>query len=83
MTHRQTLPTAWPDCTISVVTEPRRDGRWAVVATVQQRHDDAVQVHPVPLPEGGQASFATEDEARVFAVSEAERWIERNTPRSL
>jgi hypothetical protein len=79
MTHRERLPTARPDCTISLVTEPRRDGRWAVVATVEQRHDDAIEVHPVPLPEGPGASFATEHEARSFAVAEAERWIAHNT----
>ena len=34
MIERAKFPTAWEGSEISVVTEPQRDGRWAVVAAI-------------------------------------------------
>jgi hypothetical protein len=70
------------DCTISVVTEQRPDGTWGVVASVNRDTGGAVEVFPVPMAEGPQSRFASEDEARSYARTAAEQWIAQNLPGS-
>lgn len=77
MVERETVPTSYRDCNISVVTEKMADGRWGVVATVTHSTEGAVKVIPVPLPA---ETFGSEADAREFAVRAAKTWIDENTP---
>lgn len=75
--HREETPTRYRNCSISVVTERLRDGRWAVVATVTHETPGAVHATPLPVPD---RTFPTEDEAREFGHAQARDWIERSLP---
>jgi hypothetical protein len=75
MVNRETIPTGTEDYSISVVTEQLNDGQWAAAATVTHSGPTAQQVRQLDLPTRG---FATEAEAREWAVRSAREWVEQN-----
>ena len=79
MIHREKVPTAWTDCEISVVTERLGEGRWAVVAGISQTTPDHTRTIDLPVPS---ETFATEEEAKAYGTMQAERWLEKNMPRT-
>jgi len=79
MIDRTKFPTAWEGCEISVVTEQLRDGRWAVVAAIQETTPEHTRTIDLPVPS---ETFATRDEAEGHGVAQAERWLEKNMPKS-
>lgn len=79
MIDREKFGTAWPGREISVVTECLRDGRWAVVAAIQETTDDHTRTIDLPVPS---ETFATREEAQSHGVAQATRWLESNMPRS-
>jgi hypothetical protein len=78
MIDRAKFPTAWDGCEISIVTESLRDGRWAVVAAIQETTREHTRTVDLPVPT---ETFATREEARAYGVEQAERWLEHNMPR--
>jgi len=79
MIDRTKVPTAWEGCEISIVTESLRDGRWGVVAAIQQTTSQHTRTVDLPVPT---ETFATRDEAQGYGVEQAERWLEKNMPKS-
>jgi hypothetical protein len=79
MIDRAKYPTAWQGCEISVVTECLRDGRWAVVAAIQETTPEHTRTIDLPVPS---ETFTTREEAQAHGVSQAERWLETNMPKS-
>jgi hypothetical protein len=79
MIHREKVPTAWADSEISVVTERLGDGRWAVVAGISQTTPEHTRTIDLPVPS---ETFATEEEAKAYGMLQAERWLEKNMPKS-
>jgi len=79
MIHREKVPTAWEGCEISVVTERLGDGRWAVVAGINQTTPEHTRTIDLPVPS---ETFATEEEAKAYGRLQAERWLEKNMPKT-
>jgi len=79
MIDRTKVPTAWEGSEISIVTESLRDGRWGVVAAIQQTTPQHTRTVDLPVPT---ETFATRDEAQAYGVEQAERWLEKNMPKS-
>jgi len=79
MIDRTKVPTAWEGCEISIVTESLRDGRWGVVSAIQQTTSQHTRTVDLPVPT---ETFATRDEAQAYGVEQAERWLEKNMPKS-
>jgi hypothetical protein len=79
MIERAKFPTAWEGCEITVVTEPQRDGRWAVVAAIQQVTPEHTRTIDLPVPS---ETFATQEEAQAHGVAQAQHWLEKNMPRT-
>jgi hypothetical protein len=79
MIQRQKVPTAWEGCEISVVTERLGDGRWAVVAGISQTTPEHTRTIDLPVPS---ETFATGEEAKAYGVLQAERWLEKNMPKT-
>ena len=79
MIHREKVPTAWEGCEISVVTERLGDGRWAVVAGISQTTPEHTRTVDLPVPS---ETFATEEEAKAYGRLQAERWLEKNMPKT-
>lgn len=77
MVNRQTYPTDYGGCDVSVVTERMRDGAWAVVATVRHHTDRGTKVIPLAVP---RRRFVSEEEARQFGLAQANRWLARSLP---
>ena len=65
MIHRETVPTAWQGCEISIVTERLGEGRWAVVAGISQTTPDHTRTIDLPVPS---ETFATEEEAKAYGL---------------
>jgi len=78
MIDRTRVSTAWDGCDISIVTESLRDGRWGVVAAIQETTPQHTRTVDLPAPS---ETFATREEAQAYGVEQAERWLERNMPR--
>jgi hypothetical protein len=76
MVTRETYPTSYKDCSISVVTEQLEGGRWAAVATVARFSGTAQEVTPVPIPD---RRFDSMEAARDYALAAGRDWIDRNT----
>lgn len=77
MIDRANFPTAWKGCEISIVTECLRDGRWAVVAGIQETTPEHTRTIDLPVPS---ETFATREEAQAYGRRQAERWLEENMP---
>src|SRR5947207_6026123 len=70
MIDRAKFPTAWAGCEISVVTERLRDGRWGVVAGIQEVTPEHTRTIDLPVPS---ETFATQEEAQSHGVEQATR----------
>ena len=79
MIDRAKFPTSWEGREISVVTECLRDGRWGVVAAIQEVTPEHTRTIDLPVPS---ETFATREEAQSHGVAQAQRWLESNIPRS-
>ena len=79
MIDRAKFPTSWEGREISVVTECLRDGRWAVVAAIQETTPEHTRTIDLPVPS---ETFGSREDAQAYGVSQAERWLEQNSPRS-
>ena len=79
MIDREKFPTAWEGYEISVVTERQRDGRWAVVAAINQTTPAHTRTIDLPVPS---ERFATQEEAQAYGLEQAQRWLEENMPRT-
>jgi hypothetical protein len=79
MIDRETFPTGWPGCEISVVTEQMRDGRWAVVAGITENSPERTRTVDLPVPS---RTFDTREQAQAFGVEQAQRWLDENMPRT-
>jgi hypothetical protein len=78
--ERRSVPTPYENCDISVVTEQKPDGKWAVVATITHSTEGAVKTIPVPVPE--EMTFGSEEEARHFGIQAGRVWIDENMPKT-
>jgi len=79
MIDRAKFPTAWEGCEISVVTEQLRDGRWAVVAAIQETTPEHTRTIDLPVPS---ETFASREDAQTSGVEQAQRWLEKNMPKT-
>ena len=79
MVKRKTFP-AYGNCSIALVTEEMKDGRWAVVVTVTQSIDTVELNTDLPVTH---ARFAIEPEAEAFGARSAREWIDRNTAQTV
>jgi hypothetical protein len=79
MIDRAKFPTAWEGCEISVVTEQLRDGRWAVVAAIQETTPEHTRTIDLPVPS---ETFASREEAQQSGIEQAQRWLEKNMPKT-
>ena len=79
MLERDRVPTAYRNCSISVVTEQLPHGRWAVVVTVTHSTERAQQPRPLPVFD---QTFASQEAAREFGLQAGQRWIDENMPAS-
>jgi hypothetical protein len=79
MVTRKTFP-AYGNCSIALATEEMKDGRWAVVVTVEQSTDTAERNTDLPVMD---ERFASEAEAEAFGVQSAKEWIDRNTAQTV
>ena len=77
MIDRAKFPTAWDGCEISIVTEELRDGRWAVVAAIQETTREHTRTVDLPVPN---ETFTTREEAQAYGVEQAQRWLGENMP---
>jgi hypothetical protein len=77
MVKRDTYPTKFPGCEISVATEKMKDGKWSVVATIHHTVGEGVQATPLPVTH---MRFDTEEEAHAFGMAQAHEYLERATP---
>jgi hypothetical protein len=77
MVERETIPTAYKDCDISVVTEQLPNQQWAVVVTVTHGTEQVQRITPLPVHK---ETFPSQDLARDFGVETGRRWIDENTP---
>jgi hypothetical protein len=78
--ERTSVPTLYENCDISIVTEQKANGTWAVVATITHSTEGAVKVIPVPVPE--EMTFGSEEEARQFGIQAGRAWVEENMPKA-
>jgi hypothetical protein len=79
MIDRAKFPTTWEGCEISVVTEQLRDGRWAVVAAIQETTPEHTRTIDLPV---SSETFASRDEAQKSGVEQAQHWLEKNMPKT-
>ena len=79
MIDRTKFPTAWEGCEISVVTEQLRDGRWGVVAAIEDTTPEHMRTIDLPVPS---ETFPTRAEAENYGVAQAQHWLEKNMPKS-
>ncbi len=77
MVKRNTYPTKYPGCEISVATERMKDGKWSVVATIENHIGDGVQAVPLPVTH---LRFDTEEEAHAFGMAQAHEYLDRAAP---
>lgn len=77
MVKRHNYPTNHDGCEISVATERMKDGKWSVVATIENHVGEGVQHTPLPVTH---LRFETEEEAHAFGMAQANDYLERATP---
>jgi hypothetical protein len=77
MVKRHSYPTEYPGCGIALTTERMKDGKWSVVATIEQHVGDGVQYTTLPVTH---ERFDTEAAAHDFGLAQARDHLARATP---
>jgi len=77
MIERQTFPTDYAGCEVTVVTERLGDDAWAAVSTIHHFLDGATRTIDLPV---SSKRFPSQDDARDFGLRQAMTWLERNMP---
>ena len=77
MVKRHSYPTNYDGAEISIATERMKDGKWSVVATIENHVGDGVQHTPLPVTH---LRFETEEDAHAFGMAQANDYLERATP---
>jgi hypothetical protein len=77
MIERQTFPTGFAGCEVTVVTERLGDNAWAAVSTIHHFLDGATRTIDLPV---SPRRFETQGAAQEFALHQATSWLERNMP---
>ncbi len=77
MIERQTFPTDYAGCEVTVVTERLGDEDWAAVSTIHHFLDGATRTIDLPV---SSKRFSSQDDARDFGLRQAMTWLERNMP---
>ena len=78
MIERQTFPTDYSGCEITVVTESLGESDWAVVSTIHHFMDGATRTIDLPV---SSKRFESQADARDFGLRQAMTWLDRNMPR--
>ena len=77
MIERQTFPTDYAGCEVTVVTERLGEEAWAAVSTIHHFLDGATRTIDLPV---SSKRFSSQDDARDFGLHQAMTWLERNMP---
>jgi hypothetical protein len=77
MVKRHNYPTNVDGAEIAIATERMKDGKWSVVATIENHVGEGVQHTPLPVTH---LRFDTEEDAHAFGVAQAKDYLERATP---
>jgi hypothetical protein len=77
MIERQTFPTDFAGCEITVVTERLADNAWAAVSTIHHFLDGGTRTIDLPV---SSKRFETQADARDFGLRQAVTWLEDNMP---
>jgi hypothetical protein len=77
MIERQTFPTDYTGCEITVVTERLADHDWAAVSTIHHLLEGATRTIDLPV---SSKRFETQADARDFGLNQAMTWLESNMP---
>ena len=77
MVKRNSYPTSYPGCAISMTVERMKDGKWSVVAAIEHQVGEGVQVTPLPVTH---QRFDTEAGAHAFGMSQANDYLARAEP---
>jgi len=77
MIERQTFPTDYAGCEVTVVTERLGEEAWAAVSTIHHFLDGATRTIDLPV---SSKRFPSQDDARDFGLRQAMTWLERNMP---
>jgi hypothetical protein len=77
MIERQTFPTDYAGCEITVVTESLGERAWAAVSTIQHSLEGATRTIDLPV---SSKRFESQADARDFGLRQALTWLERNMP---
>jgi hypothetical protein len=77
MIERQTFPTDFAGCEITVVTEQLGAEAWAAVSTIHHFLDGATRTIDLPV---SSKRFPTQADARDFGLGQAMTWLDRNMP---
>ena len=79
MIERETFPTDFAGCEITVVTEQLGEQAWAAVSTIHHFLDGATRTIDLPV---STKRFESQADARDFGfgLSQAMTWLERNMP---
>ena len=77
MVKRNSYPTEYPGCAISLTTEQMKDGRWSVVASIEHHVGEGVQYTPLAVTH---ERFETEAAAHEFGLAQARDHLARATP---
>jgi len=75
MIERQTFPTDYAGCEVTVVTERLGDEAWAAVSTIHHFLDGATRTIDLPV---SSKRFSNQADARDFGLRQAMTWLERN-----
>jgi hypothetical protein len=75
MIERQTFPTDYAGCEITVVTERLGDEDWAAVSTIHHLLDGATRTIDLPV---SSERFESQEDARDFGLRQAMTWLEHN-----
>src|SRR5919109_724177 len=68
MVKRNSYPTEYPGCSISLAIEQMKDGRWSVVASIEHHLGEGVQNTPLPVTH---ERFESEAAAHEFGLAQA------------
>ena len=77
MIERETFPTDFTGCEITVVTEQLDDQAWAAVSTIHHFLDGATRTIDLPV---SSKRFPSQADARDFGLRQAMTWLDRNMP---
>jgi hypothetical protein len=77
MVKRHSYPTNVDGCEIAIATERMKDGKYSVVATIENHVGDGVQHTPLPVTH---LRFDTEEDAHAFGMAQANEYLQKATP---